>query len=475
MKEGFKRVGDHNPVMTQRFGADPYALVYGDRVYLYMTGDKISYKENGEMNDNTYGEINTINVLSSADLVNWTDHGCVYAAGVNGAAKWGGNSWAPAAAYKEIDGKMKFFLYFANSGNGIAVLSADSPVGPFTDPIGKALISRDMKNCGDVAWLFDPAVLMDDDGNSYIYFGGGIPSPDMVARPGTARCAKLGADMTSIDGEVVRIENVPYLFEDSGINKINGKYVYSYCSNFNVPGDRFDELGFYSGEICTMVSDKPLGPFEFYKGILFNPENFFKLGGNNHHCAFNFKGQWYMSYHNRILEDAMGLAKGYRSTGINVMPVDAEGNIGMIEMDRAGVEQVCDFDPYKITPATTMAWMADVTTTQTKCDCKPYGTGETVLTGMSTGSWIGLAGVQFGDKPAGEICFTVSGNPTADAAISIRLDAPYGEEVAHVVINGTDLADISMTGAFTKTVTGRHDLFMVFNGEGYELKNWCVR
>ena len=32
-----KKPGDHNPVMTQRFGADPWALVYRDRVYLYTT------------------------------------------------------------------------------------------------------------------------------------------------------------------------------------------------------------------------------------------------------------------------------------------------------------------------------------------------------------------------------------------------------------------------------------------------------
>ncbi|MFI5360278.1 MAG: hypothetical protein ACHQYO_09560, partial [Halanaerobiales bacterium] len=32
---------NHNPIMTHRFGADPYALVYKDRVYVYMTHDII--------------------------------------------------------------------------------------------------------------------------------------------------------------------------------------------------------------------------------------------------------------------------------------------------------------------------------------------------------------------------------------------------------------------------------------------------
>lgn len=198
LKEALKKSNENNPVMVQRFGADPYALVYDGRVYLYMTGDSFIYDENGEITENTFANINTINVISSEDLVNWTDHGTIYAAGKEGEATWGNNSWAPAAAYKIIDGKPKFFLYFANSGNGIAVLEADSPVGPFKDPIGGPLISRQTPTCAEVTWLFDPAVLMDDDGECYIYFGGGIPSPDKAANPGTARVAKLGKDMISL-------------------------------------------------------------------------------------------------------------------------------------------------------------------------------------------------------------------------------------------------------------------------------------
>ena len=175
IKQSYKPLCDHNPVMVQRFGADPYALVYKGRVYIYMTLDDPERDENWNIMENTYSLIDKISVISSEDLVNWTDHGTIYAAGDKGAASWGRNSWAPAAAWKNIDGKDKFFLYFANNGNGIAVLTADSPVGPFTDPIGGPMISRDTPTCADVTWLFDPAVLMDDDGSAYIYFGGGVP------------------------------------------------------------------------------------------------------------------------------------------------------------------------------------------------------------------------------------------------------------------------------------------------------------
>ena len=40
IQKSYKQITEHNPVMLQRFGADPYALVYNGRVYLYMTGDK---------------------------------------------------------------------------------------------------------------------------------------------------------------------------------------------------------------------------------------------------------------------------------------------------------------------------------------------------------------------------------------------------------------------------------------------------
>ena len=97
-----KSLPQHNPVMIQKFGADPFAMVYGDRVYLYMTGDDPVIGADGSVQKNTYGNINTLRVISSDDLVNWTDHGAIKAAGRNGAAKWANNSWAPCAAWKNI-------------------------------------------------------------------------------------------------------------------------------------------------------------------------------------------------------------------------------------------------------------------------------------------------------------------------------------------------------------------------------------
>ena len=125
----------HNPILpADHFIPDVEAHAWEDgRLYLYGSFDLQGREQYCS---------DVYHVYSTDDLVNWTDHGSVHAAGKQGAAPWANNSWAPAAPWKMIDGKPKFFLYFANSGGGIGVLTADSPTGPFTDPIGGPLVSR---------------------------------------------------------------------------------------------------------------------------------------------------------------------------------------------------------------------------------------------------------------------------------------------------------------------------------------------
>lgn len=333
--EAYKGLEDANPLMTQRFGADPYAMEYNGRVYFYMTADAFEY-EDGEVRENTYSKIHRINVISTADMVNFTDHGSIEAAGSQGAARWASNSWAPAAAWKNIDGQDQFFLYFADGGGGIGVLTADSPTGPFTDPIGHGLVTRQTPACADVLWLFDPAVLVDEDGRAYLYFGGGVPE-DKVSAPGTARVVELGEDMISLKGDPRPID-VPYLFEDSGIHKYNDKYYYTYCTNWQVDAAGTAAYGFHNAEIASLESSSPMGPFTFKEVILENPGKLNGLYGNNHHCVFRFRDNWYIAYHARTLEKNMGVEKGYRCTHVDGFTMGEDGTIGKIRMTMKGRE-----------------------------------------------------------------------------------------------------------------------------------------
>lgn len=471
LARSYKGLEATNPLMTQRFGADPYAMVYGDRVYFYMTADAFEYDANGEIKENSYSTIRSINVISTSDMVNFTDHGSIKAASSTGAAKWANNSWAPAAAWKEIDGKPKFFLYFADAGGGIGVLTADSPTGPFTDPLGKGLITRNTPNCANVTWLFDPAVLVDDDGKAYLYFGGGIPSPDKVSDPGTARVVQLGDDMISIVGEPVKID-VPYLFEDSGIHKFGNKYYYTYCSNWQVDQAGTEMYGFRSAEIVSMESDSPMGPFTVKETILENPGKYFSLYGNNHHCVFSFQGKWYITYHARTLEKAMGVEHGYRSTHVESFTMGEDGTIGIIPQTRTGREQLAYVNPYEVNRAVNMAVIGGIECVPADADSEKYGAGNMALGGIDTGDFIVVRGVDFGEEAPSKWNVKLRNPKGGTGVIQLRMDGPTGEVLGYLPVDTAAAEFTEYTVELTQQVTGVHNLCLIFYGEGYELETW---
>lgn len=474
--ESYKGLKYNNPLITQEFGADPYAMVYNDTVYIYMTQDAYEMAGN-TIKENSYSQIRSIRVISSKDMVNWTDHGAINVANGKAGALWAHNSWAPAACWKNIDGKDQFFLYFADSARGIGVLQADSPIGPFYDPIGTALITRETPNCADVYWLFDPAVLVDDDGRAYLYFGGGVPE-GKTSHPMTARCVELGADMISIQGEPVTID-APYLFEDSGIHKYNNKYYYTYCTNWNVDGAGTDEYGFHNAEIACMESDSPLGPFTYKETILENPGKYFKLYGNNHHCVFSFKGDWYITYHTRALEKEMGVEKGYRSTFINKFTMQPDGSIGYITQNFDGCEALCNMDPYEKTNACTFSHESGIAVNPVDPKTAESGSGEMVLTGIDSGDFIKISNLDFSYKEANKLTMTVKKTRDIDetCAIEVRVDSMKGDVIAYVPVgellkdvNRFQFSEISVD--LKKSVDGVHNIYMTFSGSSYEIRDW---
>ena len=441
LTKGFKDLKNHNPCMTQKFSADPGLLEYNGRVYVYGTND--GYLQDKAPVKNEYSKINTINVMSSADLVNWSDHGTINVAGSNGIAKWAGNSWAPTACHKTINGKEKFFLYFANNANGIGVLTADSPTGPWSDPLGKALITRQTPNC-NVEWLFDPAVLVDSDGTGYLYFGGGVPSGKQ-ANPGTIRAVKLGNDMISLSGNAVAID-APWVFEDSGINKIGNTYFYSYCTNWS--GGPYG-----NARIAYMTSNSPLGPFT-YQGTNFNnPGDFFGTVGNNHHTIISFKNQYYIFYHAEWLnKQSYGSQIGYRTTHVDVMPF-SNGKFGNAKGTLTGVTQLGNVDPFQLNRFNTMAWQAGVNI---------YGEGDTA-TAYNRGDWSGVSNVDFGN---GASSVTINAGTVNGATIRISVDSPSGTVLGYVTIpaTGDNWKSTDVTATISK-VTGVKNLFFVASAD----------
>ncbi|MCQ2459239.1 MAG: endo-1,4-beta-xylanase [Ruminococcus sp.] len=456
LKTSYKKDDEHNPLYTQRFGADPGWLVYDGRLYVYTTADAFEYK-NGQMQENSYAS-GAINCLSTADLVNWTDHGQIPVARTNvknPISGWANNAWAPDAAWKNINGKDKFFLYFANNGSGIGVITADDPTFQTNvkDPLGKELISRSTPN-SNVTWLFDPGVYYDPDTKTgIIAYGGGVPS-GQAAETKQGRIAKLGDDMISIVGTPID-PGTPYLFEDSSMIKIGQQWVYSFCHNWNVPGGaNVNGHSFGNADIGYMTSTDPLGGYK-YQGVVFKNTGSQRLdnGGNNHHSIIEFKGNYYVLYHSRQLEMRMGVNGGkglnYRSPCIDKATVN--GTSISCSGSQTGVSQIEDLNPYETVRAATMS--------NQSTDISINGVGSTTVSGKK-GAWIRVSGANFKN---GASTFTVKGQ---SGTIKVCAGGVNGSVIAYAELNGDEVT-VPVVGE----VSGKTDITIVF-GTDTTIESW---
>ena len=215
-----KLPGEHNPLIGHKFGADGFGYAEDGRVYMYMTNDTQGYAPDpvtGISPAINYGSINQITLISSEDLVNWTDHGEIQVAGAQGIAPFTSNSWAPGFAKKIVNGEEKYFLYYANGGGSSNVVTGDSPLGPWKSERTSTLINGSTPGAEAVAWMFDPAPLVDEDGQGYLVFGGGpaatsMPAAERFNNPKNIRVIELGDDMVNTQGTAAVVD-APVAFE----------------------------------------------------------------------------------------------------------------------------------------------------------------------------------------------------------------------------------------------------------------------
>ena len=194
-----KKAINGNPISAEIFCADPTSIEYQGRLYVYGTNDHQQYMEKGPDAENTYERIKSFVIFSTADMVNWTYHGTINTAAV---APWIIASWAPSVVSRvEEDGLTHFYLYFSDSGYGVGVLTATDPLGPWTDPLGRPLITPDTPGLHDCPQPFDPGVCLDENGVGWLSFGGGVAPGGTDEMPGTARIVQLGNDLLSVGSE----------------------------------------------------------------------------------------------------------------------------------------------------------------------------------------------------------------------------------------------------------------------------------
>lgn len=455
-----------NPLLDFVYCADPTAIVHDGRVYVYGSNDQQQCDSVGiGVKDNSYEYIHSLVMISSDDMVNWTYHGAI---DVEKAAPWTGKkgvSWAPSIVSRlEADGKTHFYLYYAHGGGGVAMLTSTSPVGPWTDPLGRDIVYFGMSGLEDCPAPFDPGVVIDEHGQGWLSFGGGTASYGTGYMPGSARIVRLGDDMKSVVGDIVEIP-APYFFEASELNYINDTYIYSYSTNW-IERNEWPYSTIEKPTTCCMgymTSKTPLikESWDYRDNILKNSGEYDGMNWANNHTHFlKFKDSYYMFYHNRILEEARGIKPGFRSICVDKIDLDeANATISLGTMTRRGPAQIKKVNPFE--------WQSAATTAAT------YGikyiegakSGKMILRADGNGQCFEVRGVDCANSSK-TVEFRVKGK----GEITIRKNGMDGEVVATVRFETNDWEVVSTY--LLSTLNGVQNLSFVFGKGELLLDEW---
>ena len=321
------------------------------------------------------------------------------------------------------------------------MLVADSPFGPFKDPLGRPLVWR-REHWSDI----DPTVWIDDDGQAYMYWG----------NPHTY-CVRLNEDMISIKGDIMQMDPIGDYQE--------GPW---FWSRKNARGEIWYYLA-YASTCCPegigyAMSKSPIGPWE-HKGHIMDHT---PRTRGNHPGIIEYKGKWYcfgLNYDIFRLETSRHAER--RSVSAAEMTYNADGTIQELPyfLD-CKLEQVGTFNPYRRVEAETMAWGFGLKTTREN----PSGPWNPTLfvTDIDDGEYILVKGVDFG-KGAKELKASCS-SLLFGGRMEIRLDAPDGWKAGEIDVPNTKFKYETFRTELTKC-KGVHDVYFVFKSTSMQKKN----
>ena len=204
-----------NPIIRYKYTTDPSSMVNNGKLYLYTGHDVCpANQEHYVMNEWL--------VFSTEDMITWTEHPIPLR--ISDFTWASGDAWASQV----IERNGKFYWYVAVThgtipGKAIGVAVSDSPVGPFKDAKGSAIITNDLTTrYTKISWDdIDPTVFIDNDGQAYLYWG-------------NSQCyyVKLKENMIDTIGPIVAVPNLPRYTEAPWIHKYKDWYYLSYASEF---------------------------------------------------------------------------------------------------------------------------------------------------------------------------------------------------------------------------------------------------
>ncbi len=414
-----------NPICQTAFTPDPAPLVYDDTLSVY-TG---RYRDG----NNDFYYMTGYQVLSTTDMQNWTNHGCIME---DTDFSWGKKDSAWASQCIERNGKFYFYMTFENASGGgraIGVAVADSPTGPFKDAIGKPLVGPN--------WDYiDPTVMIDDDGQAWLMFG----NP-------TCYYVKLNEDMISTNGPIQHFDMNASSFGPSSkassygegpwIYKHDDLYYLVYAAFYGSDGG--ESMGYSTAPSIT-------GPWT-YGGQIMKPHNCFTTHGG----IIDYKDRSYFFYHKNGLP---GGGTFNRSAAVEEFKYGANGSIPLLTMSDDGPKQIETLNPYKRTEAETICWSEGVKVES----CSQGGTN---ISNIKNGAYVKVKGVDFQE---GAETFKASvASAGSGGKIEIHLDSKTGPIVGVCNVSVTDgWQSWEETSCNISGADGEHDVYFVFTGSG---------
>lgn len=285
------------------YTADPSAHVWN------INGEEVLYVYASHDMEPAVGcdRMDRYHVFSTKDMETWTDHGEIMnAATVRLHDGWGMNGfmWAPDCAYNpETELYYFYFPHPADPADWGGSWRTGVAVSKYPD--------RDFYVAGYVEGMpatIDPCVFVDDDGQPYIYNGGG----------GKCYGGKLKKnDWLSLEGEMVEMTGLSDFHEAAWVHKYDGKYYLSHSDN-NPTSKGGNRLRY-------AVSTSPLGPWHDL-GIYMEPTGI----ETNHGSIVLFKGQWYAFYHSGDYSGNGTL----RSVCVDELTINPDGTLETVRQSR---------------------------------------------------------------------------------------------------------------------------------------------
>ena len=302
--------------------------------------------------------------------------------------------------------------------NRIGVAIADKPYGPF---------KPEEQSIQGIRGGIDPCVLIDKDGTAYLYYS-----------MNALFVAKLKDNMIELETQPQRIANLPTqgLVEGPFAFERNGIYYLTYPHATNT-----ERL-----EYATASS--PMGPFTV-KGVIMDESE--SGCWTNHHSIVDYKGQWYLFYHDKDLSPSFDKNRAIKA---DYLYFNDDGTIQKVIPTHRGVgiadaKKELQIDRYsEIGKDGVKVEFLDPNIT--------FKGWKTVFSGQD--SWIRFNKVDFGTDALKS--FVAKAKSEAGSSIEIRIDAVDGKLLGKVdIAKNSDWSDVK--SALSESTTGIHDLFVI--------------